>query len=75
MEFETNLLEYQTYTISRDLSSWIASIGLNIENNGNGGTKTYGVLLSFTLKDLPSVRLPFTLDPNSVADLSQNQNK
>jgi len=72
-EFETSTLEYQTYTLSRDLSSWIASFGLNIENSS--GTKSYGVILTFTLKDLPSVRLPFTADPNSLTDLSQNRNK
>lgn len=66
-EFETNTLEAQTYAFSRDLSSWICSFGLNIEDNG--GKSTYGVIFTFTLKDLPNVRFPLTLDPNSVAGL------
>jgi hypothetical protein len=73
-EFETSTLEEQTYTVSRDLSSWIASIGLDVQNSG--GVKSYGVILSFTLKDLPNVRLPLTLDPNSLTGLtSSSKNK
>ena len=73
-EFATSTLEQQTYTISRDLSSWIASIGFDIGNSG--GVKSYGVILSFTLKDLPNVRLPLTLDPNSLSGLtSGSKNK
>ena len=69
-EFVTNTLEYQTYQISRDLSSWVASIGLDLQNSG--GKQTVGVILTFTLKDLPNVRLPLTLDPNSLAGLSSS---
>ncbi|HEY3897273.1 MAG TPA: hypothetical protein VGM54_01590 [Chthoniobacter sp.] len=72
-EFVTNTLETQTYTVSRDLSSWIASLGLQVENSG--GVKSYGLIVTFTLKDLPSVRLPFTMNPGSLTDLSQNRNK
>jgi hypothetical protein len=72
-EFQTSTLEGQSYTISRDLSSWIASLGVNVENSG--GVKSYGVVVTFTLKDLPSVHLPFTMDPGSLTNLSQNQNK
>jgi lipopolysaccharide assembly outer membrane protein LptD (OstA) len=72
-EFVTGTLETQTYTISRDLSSWIASLGVQVENSG--GIKTYGAIVTFTLKDIPGVRLPFTLNPGSLTDLSQNRNK
>jgi lipopolysaccharide assembly outer membrane protein LptD (OstA) len=66
-EFETSTLEQQTYAISRDLSSWIASFGINIEDNG--GKQNVGVILTFTLKDLPTVRLPVAVDPSTVAGL------
>ena len=73
-EFETSTLEEQTYTVSRDLSSWIASVGLDVQNSG--GVRSYGVIVSFTLKDLPNVRLPLTLTPSSLSGLtSGSQNK
>ncbi|MEP6673484.1 MAG: LPS assembly protein LptD, partial [Chthoniobacter sp.] len=66
-EFETSTLEAQTYSVSRDLSSWIASFGLAIQDNG--GQRQVGLILTFTLKDLPSVRLPATFDPSTIAGL------
>jgi len=66
-EFAEHLLEGQTYEIHRDLSSWVASLGLSVSDNG--GTKNYGVILTFTLKDLPGVHIPFAFDPSSVTDL------
>jgi len=72
-EFATSTLEAQTYSFSRDLSSWIASFGINIEDNG--GKSTYGVIFTFTLKDLPNVRFPLTLDPSSIAGLGGSSSK
>ncbi|MEI9897968.1 MAG: hypothetical protein WDN28_29955 [Chthoniobacter sp.] len=66
-EFETSTLEAQTYSISRDLSSWVASFGLTLEDDG--GKQTVGLILTFTLKDLPSVRLPAAFDPSTIAGL------
>ncbi|MES2570441.1 MAG: LPS assembly protein LptD [Verrucomicrobiota bacterium] len=70
-EFETNLLESQRYELHRDLSSWVASLGVVILNNHNDSTgrtvSDYGLTLTFTLKDLPSVRLPIALAPDSLA--------
>jgi len=66
-EFETSTLEAQTYSVSRDLSSWIASFGLSVQDNG--GQQNVGVILTFTLKDLPSVRLPAAFDPSTIAGL------
>jgi len=71
-EFQTHLLEGQTYQINRDLSSWIASLGFLFENNGGGNT-SLGLILTFTLKDLPSVRLPLSIDPSALGGLSGNQ--
>jgi lipopolysaccharide assembly outer membrane protein LptD (OstA) len=62
-EFETSTLESQRYELHRDLSSWVASLGFYVRDNR--GSDDYGVLLTFTLKDLPNVRLPLSLDPDS----------
>jgi LPS-assembly protein len=60
-EFKTGLFNRQTYTIHRDLSSWVAALGLNLQNNG-AGKNEIAVVLSFTLKDLPRFGLPVNLD-------------
>lgn len=64
-EFEISRLEQQSYTLHRDLSSWIASFGIHVIDNGAGKTD-FGVALTFTLKDLPQVGLPISFDPSSV---------
>ena len=63
-EFADNVLQNQVYQVHRDLSSWVASLGVSIRDNR--GVNDFGVLLTFTLKDLPNVRLPFTLDPTAI---------
>jgi hypothetical protein len=63
-EFSDSTLEGQTYQIHRDLSSWVASIGVNVRDNG--GEEEFGVLFTMTLKDLPSVRIPLALDAESL---------
>ena len=60
-QFKTGLFNRQTYTIHRDLSSWVAALGLNLANNGAGKNEV-AVILTFTLKDLPRFGLPFNLD-------------
>ena len=60
-EAETNILEQQRYSIYRDLTSWVASLGAVITNNG--GVKEYGVLLTFTLKAFPKFGLDLNFDP------------
>jgi len=60
-EANTNILEQQRYSIYRDLSSWVASLGAVITNNG--GVKEYGVLLTFTLKAFPQFGLDLNFDP------------
>lgn len=72
-EFTDSTLEAQTYQIHRDLSSWVASLGVNIRDNA--GKEEFGVLLTFTLKDLPSVRIPVALDPNSLTGSSSGRNR
>jgi LPS-assembly protein len=63
-EFQTSTLESQRYELHRDLSSWVASLGVIIRNND--GIDEYGLLLTFTLKDLPNVRLPLAFDPEDI---------
>lgn len=63
-EFEGGILEGQTYQIHRDLSSWVASLGVNVRDND--GVNEFGLILSMTLKDLPNVRIPLSLDANSL---------
>ena len=63
-EFRDNIFETQTYELHRDLTSWVASIGFTARNNGTS-TKSqndYGVSLTFTLKELPNVRVPVSVD-------------
>ncbi len=70
-EATDSTLESQTYQIHRDLSSWIASFGVLIQDNRS---KTeYGVLLTFTLKDMPQVSIPFSFDPSGLAGSSKGK--
>ncbi len=63
-EFAAHLLQAQSYTLYRDLSSFVASFGVTVRNNN--GVSDYGVLLNFTLKGVPKVNLPVGFDVNSV---------
>ena len=60
-QFKTGIVNRQTYTIHRDLSSWVAALGVNTANNG-AGKNQIAVILTFTLKDLPRFGLPINLD-------------
>ena len=62
-EADDGTMEFQSYSVSRDLSSWVASIGTMIRDNRNG-LQDYGILLSLTLKDFPQLSLPLDIDPN-----------
>ena len=63
-EFAQHQLQAQSYTLYRDLSSFVASFGITVRNNN--GVSDYGVLLNFTLKGVPKVNLPVGFDVNSV---------
>jgi hypothetical protein len=56
-------LEFQSYSVHRDLSSWSASIGAMVRDNRNGESD-FGLLFSLTLKDFPQVSIPLDMDPN-----------
>ena len=62
-EGTTNLLEEQRYSIYRDLSSWVASLGGVIRDNN--GVKEYGVLFTITLKAFPKFGFDLNFDPGS----------
>jgi LPS-assembly protein len=72
-EFQDSTLESQRYEIHRDLSSWIASLGVVVRDNR--GANDFGIILTFTLKDLPNVRLPLSLDPEGVGGGGGGKNK
>jgi lipopolysaccharide export system protein LptA len=63
-EANTHILEQQRYSIYRDLTSWVASVGAVIRDNG--GVKEYGVLLTFTLKAFPKFGFDLNFDPSNV---------
>jgi lipopolysaccharide export system protein LptA len=65
-EGATRTLEEQRYSVYRDLTTWVASLGAVIRDNG---TKTeYGVLLTFTLKAFPKFGFDLNFDPGSTGD-------
>ena len=67
-EAATSILEQQRYAVYRDLTSWVASLGAIVQNNG--GVRQYGVLLTFTLKAFPKIGVNANFDP---AGTNQNQ--
>ena len=67
-EFTDKILQLQEYEIHRDLSSWVASLGFTRQNNISSKgeiVSNLGIILTFTLKDLPSLRLPLAVHPSS----------
>jgi LPS-assembly protein len=67
-EATTQTLEQQRYSVYRDLTSWVASLGAVIRDNG--GVREYGVLLTFTLKAFPKLGFDLNFDP---AGAGENQ--
>jgi hypothetical protein len=63
-EVKFHTLQWQRYEVHRDLSSWIASLGLAVRDNNPNPTE-YALLLTFTLKAFPIINLPFNYDPAS----------
>lgn len=61
-EATDHTLEYQSYSLHRDLSSWVVSLGGLVRQNR--GANDFGLVLTFTLKDFPQVSVPLDLDPN-----------
>lgn len=64
-ESDDGTLEYQQYSIHRDLASWTASLGGIIRDNRDQENE-YGVILSLTLKAFPKVSLPVDFQPGTL---------
>jgi LPS-assembly protein len=76
-EVNDSTLESQRYEVHRDLSSWIASLGVLARTNRRDGQEVndYGVILTFTLKDLPGLAVPFSFDPSGGANGGSSKNR
>lgn len=59
-EMDDGVLELQQYSLQRDLGNWVAGVGLS--HRDNRFEDEFGIIFSLTLKDFPSVSLPFSLD-------------
>ncbi len=62
-EADDGTMEFQSYSLTRDLSSWLFSVGALIRDNRNG-VSDYGILLGFTLKEFPQLNFDLDIDPN-----------
>ncbi|MGB0993310.1 MAG: LPS assembly protein LptD [Akkermansiaceae bacterium] len=60
-EFDDGIPEVQQYTVHRNFDSWTASLGLMMRQH-KAKESEYGIMLNFTLKEFPSVRLPLSID-------------
>jgi hypothetical protein len=72
-EFVTRNMEYQRYSVDRDLRSWVASLSLALRENGY--KNDVAVFLTLTLKDIPKFRLPLHFDPEASGGLSSSKNR
>ena len=61
-EFDDGTLEYQQYTVHYDLNSWTAGLGALISDHRSGSDE-FGIVLTLTLKDFPSLSIPVGLTP------------
>jgi LPS-assembly protein len=60
LELDDGTMEVQQYTVHRDLGHWVAGFG--VTHRDNRLRDEFGVVFSLTLKDFPSVSLPFRID-------------
>ncbi len=60
LELDDSTVEFQQYSIHRDLGNWVAGMGFTIRDNRL--TQEYGLIFSLTLKEFPSVALPFKVN-------------
>jgi len=63
-EAEDSTLEYQSYRIHRDLTSWTASLGAVVLAGRGTQEDAFGLVLTFTLKDFPDVTIPLDFNPS-----------
>ncbi len=60
LELDDSTLETQQYSIHRNFDSWIATLGVLHRDNRN--RSEFSIILGFTLKELPSLNIPLTID-------------
>jgi hypothetical protein len=58
-EMDSGTMQYQSYSVHRDLNSWVMSLGARMLDSTGGGDGDLGVVFSLTLKDFPQVSVPF----------------
>ncbi len=63
-EVITRQMQYQRYSIDRDLRSWMASLSLVVRERAP--KNDVAVLLTLILKDVPKFRLPLHVDPQAI---------
>ncbi len=67
-EVDDSTLQYQSYSVTRDLASWTMAVGALIRNNYSSASDVssyeYGMVVSLTLKDFPQVSIPLVIDPS-----------
>jgi LPS-assembly protein len=63
-EGTVGIFQEQRYSIYRDLTNWVASLGAVVRDN-TGSKKEYGVLLTFSLKAFPKLGFDLNFDPGS----------
>jgi len=66
IEAEDGTIESQQYTVHRDMTSWVASVGAIIRDNR--GVDEFGVMFTVTLKDFPQLTLPFNFNPDATSE-------
>lgn len=69
-ENRTRHLEYQRYSLERDLRSWVASFSLVVRERSPRNDVAF--LLTLLLKDVPKFRLPLHVDPEAMGDSSSS---
>ncbi|MCP5538101.1 MAG: LPS-assembly protein LptD [Akkermansiaceae bacterium] len=60
-ELDDSTPEVQQFNVYRDFDSWTASLGFIVRDNRDDSNE-YGLMLNFTLKEFPGVRLPLSID-------------
>lgn len=61
-ELDDNTLELQQYSLHRDLGSWSAAFGALARDHRD--EQRCGLVFALSLKDIPRLRLPFSIDPD-----------
>jgi hypothetical protein len=60
LEMGDSTLELPQYPLPRDLGIWVA--GMGVSSRDNRLEEEFGLVFSLTLKEFPSVSLPFEID-------------